>query len=457
MKRIDGSFRDPDGYMFEQEGEYFRAVASSYQKPYDHLLASGLYKKLVDEGLMVAFEEVDPAPFGLSGIYRVLKPERIQFITYPYEWAFNMLKDAALLTLKIQKIALEYGMSLKDASAFNIQFQNGKPIFIDTLSFELYPADRPWIAYRQFCQHFLAPLALMAYVDPGLNRLFIIHIEGIPLELAAKMLPFRSRFSLGVYLHIFLHSKAQKKHKDSSIQVATKKRNFSLSSMKSLLDGLKSAVQSHQWKPSGTEWADYTNEGVHTQEYTEFKTRLINEWLDKANPKTIWDLGANSGYYTRLAAQKGINVISCDVDPACVKKNYILVRKNKETNILPIFLDILNPSPSLGWACAERPSFYSRNKPDLLMALAIIHHLAISANTPLDSIASLFAGLANNLIIEFVPKEDEKVKILLLNREDIFPDYTKVGFETAFLKYFTIEQQIPSDCNSRVFYLMTTK
>ena len=403
---------------------------------------------------MVRFTEVNQTELGLSGYYKILKPERIRFISYPYEWAFNMLKDAALLTLEIQKIALEYGMSLKDASAFNVQFQNGKPVFIDTLSFEIYREDSPWDAYRQFCQHFLATLALMGKVDPTLNRMFIVNIDGIPLELAVKMLPYRSRFTIGLYLHIYLHAKSQKKYNGSHIQVAANKRKFSLQAMNALLEGLKSTIENLHWEPKGTEWADYTEEGVHVREYTEFKTKLISDWLNELKAKTVWDLGSNSGHYSRLAAQTGAQVISFDVDPACVKKNYATVSKNNETNILPLLLDLLNTTPAIGWGGSERLSFYERTKPNLVMALAIIHHLAISANIPLESIASHFAGLADTLITEFVPKQDEKVQLLLVNRKDIFPDYTLEGFEKAFKKYYNIEECIHSDCNDRVFYLM---
>jgi hypothetical protein len=443
--------------MFEYQGELFRAVNRSYQPDYDHFLASGLCRELINQGLMVPFEEMEPTQFGLPDLYKILKPERIQFISYPYEWAFNMLKDAALLTLKIQKLALEHGMSLKDASAYNVQFQKGKPVFIDTLSFELYPIDHAWTAYRQFCQHFLAPLALMTYIDPGLNRMFIIYLDGIPLDLAVKMLPLRSRFSLGLYLNIFLHSKSQKKYNSIRKRVVDGKQKFSLRSMRSLVDGLESTVHSLRWKARGTEWADYTNENVHSVEYIQFKNNVISGWLDAVKPEIIWDLGANTGDYSRLAAQKGIDIISFDMDPSCVNKNYEMVKNNRETNIHPLLLDILNPSPSIGWEGIERISFYNRNRPDLVMALAIIHHLAISANIPLDLIAKHLAGLASHLIIEFVPKEDDKVKLLLLNREDIFPDYTQIYFEKAMLKYFNIEQKIPADCNLRIFYLMTIR
>ena len=457
MNRIDSSFRDPDGYLFESNGELYRAVEQSYRHSYDWLISSGLYRKLVDWKLMVPFEEVDPAGFGLDGLYKVLKPERILFISYPYEWAFNMLKEAALLTLEIQMTALEHGMSLKDASAFNVQFQNGRPVFIDTLSFEIYPAGRPWIAYSQFCRHFLAPLALMAKVDPGLNRLLILHIDGIPLDLAVKMLPYRCRFSLGLWLHLYLHAGSQQKHKNSTIKVSESKRKLSLSALKTILEGLKSAVENLHWNPGGTEWGDYSEEGVHTREYTEFKNKVVSEWLDELKPNIVWDLGANTGIYSRIAAQKGSRVISFDADPACILKNYATVQKNRETNILPLQLDLVNPTPSIGWRGIERLSVYRRNQPDLVLALAIIHHLAISNNNPLESVAAQFAELAETLIIEFVPKEDDKVQILLLNREDIFPGYTRSGFEEAFSEYFSIEQQITSDCTGRVFYLMKKK
>jgi hypothetical protein len=441
--------------MFEFNGELFRAVNASYQQDFDHLFSSGLYDELINRGMMVPFEEVDPLSMGISGLYKVLKPERIKFISYPYEWAFSMLRDAAILTLEIQKLALEHGMSLKDASAFNVQFQNGQPVFIDTLSFELNHVNRPWVAYRQFCQHFLAPLALMANVDPRLNRMFIIHLDGIPLNLAVKLLPIQCWFSMGLLLNIYLHAKSLKKYEAKTISNSLDQRKFSLRSMHILIEGLKSAVEAQQWRQGQTEWANYTEEGVHQNQYIEFKSSLISRWLDEVKPQTVWDLGANIGDYSRIAAQKGIDVVSFDFDPDCVNNNYALVRKRKESNIPPLFLDILNPSPAIGWGGFERISFYDRTKPDMIMALALIHHLAISANIPLELIAAQLGRLTNTLIIEFVPKDDEKVRQLLLNRDDIFPNYTQERFEFYFSNYFRIERLIQSKCNSRVFYLMT--
>lgn len=458
MERIESSFRDKAGYVFEDNGIIYRAVNYSYKECYDHLLTSGLYHKLVDSGLMIPFEEINSSTLCHPELYKIIKPERIQFISYPYEWAFSMLKDAALLTLKVQILALEHNMILKDASAFNVQFHKGKPVFIDSLSFEFYTANSPWIAYRQFCQHFLAPLALMANVDPCLNRMLILNIDGIPLNLAAKILPYKCHFNLGIYLHIFLHSKLQIRHENDSFPASTKKYNFPLSSMYTLLEGLKSTIENLRWEPNGTEWSDYTLKGVHTNDYTKFKIRVIEELIDLSKPEIVWDIGANIGDYSRIVAKKGNSrVISFDIDPACIEKNYLLVKEKEEQNILPLLLNITNSSPSIGWKGSERPSIYERERPDLIMALAIIHHLAIKDNIPLESIASHFANIANSLIIEFVPKEDEKVQYMLLNRADSFSDYTKANFETIFSEYFNIETIISADCNQRVFYLMKKK
>lgn len=453
MKQVYSSFRDPDGYVFEHKSEFYRAVYESYKTPYEHFISSGLCQILVKKGFLLPFDEIEDK-LGFFEFYKILKPKQIKFISYPYEWSFSMLKDAAILTLTIQQIAIEYGMSLKDASAFNVQFINGRPIFIDTLSFEIYKKDRPWIAYRQFCEHFVAPLALMARVNPGLNRMFIINLDGISLSLAKKILPFSARFNLELFLHIFLHEKFQRKHEDSNIHIDENKKRLSLFSMKVLINGLMSTIKNQNWKATGTEWSDYNSDSIHSKEYLKFKTEVLTKLLDYASPNSIWDIGANDGFYSRLAANKGIEVISCDFDTACVENNYLQVKQNKESNILPLLFNILNPSPSIGWDCKERCTINNRNRPDLIMALAIIHHLSIRSNIPFFLIASYFASISSLLIIEFVPKEDSKVKQLLLNRDDEFTNYTQSNFELAFLKYYKIEQRISSSYNNRIFYLM---
>ncbi len=451
MKRIDSSFRDPDGYMFEFKGELYRAVNSSYKPDYDHLLSSGLYQKLVDRRLIVPFKEVDPSSFGLTGLYKVLKPEQIRFISYPYEWGFNMLKDAALLTLEIQKLALEHGMSLKDASAFNVQFQYGKPIFIDTLSFELYPINRPWVAYRQFCQHFLAPLALMRYTDIRLGQMLRTTIDGIPLDLASTLLPGKTWLHLGLLMHIHLHAKSEKKYAD--VHIPIQPRHVSKNSLLGLLDNLTTTIEKMHWQPKGTEWAEYYQDTNYSHDAFEHKKEIVTRFLESVHPASVWDLGANNGLFSRIASNNRIPTIAFDIDPACVELNYREIFQNKEQNLLPLLLDLTNPSPGIGWQNEERNSLIQRGPADMVLALALIHHLAISNNVPLQRIAEFFSKICRWLIIEFVPKTDSQVRKLLMNRKDIFPAYDEEHFENSFKRYFTIEQKVPVNNSERVVYL----
>ena len=222
--RIQSSFRDPSGHVFISEGTVFRQVNSAYKEHYDHLLESGLYDVLVNSRLLVRHEEVGFDSVGSADSYKVLKPQLIPFISYPYEWSFSQLKVAALATLEVQKKALEFGMTLKDASAYNWQFLNGRPILIDTLSFEKYQDGNPWVAYRQFCQHFLAPLALMGYGHIGLGQLSRIHIDGIPLDLASSLLPMRTRIRPSLHIHIHLHARLQGKYASSADSTVGRKR-----------------------------------------------------------------------------------------------------------------------------------------------------------------------------------------------------------------------------------------
>ena len=207
---IVSSFRDPSGFLFYKNNLIYRQVNISYKENYDHLMESGLYKILINKKLLIPHREVDASSLSDRKSYKTIKPELIPFISYPYEWSFSQLKNAALTAIKIQKYSLDFGMSLKDCSAYNIQFFNGKPIFIDTLSFEKFKPNKPWIAYRQFCQHFLAPLALMSCKDIRLNQLFKIYIDGIPLDLASSLLPIKTYFKFFLLTHIHLHAKSQK-------------------------------------------------------------------------------------------------------------------------------------------------------------------------------------------------------------------------------------------------------
>ncbi|HZY24843.1 MAG TPA: hypothetical protein VFE71_03385 [Bacteroidales bacterium] len=450
----ESSFRDPDGYVFTHNRKLYRAVTSNYKENYDHLISSGLYDKLITEGYLIPHKEVESKDLPVIGMYKILEPEMINFISYPYEWSFSQLKDAALLTLNIQKTALEFDMSLKDASAYNIQFYKGRPVFIDTLSFEQYTENQPWFAYKQFCQHFLAPLALMSYKDVRLNGLLKNNIEGIPLDLTYKLLPRKTWFKMGILLHIHLHALTQKKYNANKVKVSDLKRKFTKTSFFRLLINLKETIEHMTWQPKGTEWGDYYDPGVHNLKYSEHKKELVANYISLVKPQTLWDLGSNNGIYSRIANDINISITTFDIDPACVEDSYKKVKERKEQNVLPILIDLVNPSPSLGWANHERKSFSERASADLIMGLALIHHLAISNNLPFSKIAQYFSELSDRLIIEFVPKEDPKVQIMLKNRLDIFKSYSLEDFEKAFSEYFVIEQKQNIQDSIRTIYLM---
>lgn len=453
---IRGSFRDPSGHIFCKEGVIYRQVNTIYKEDYEYLMGSGLYSRLVKAGLLVAHEDADAGGHQSGEIYKVIKPEKALFISYPYEWCFSQLREAALATLLIEKQALGFGMTLKDSSAYNIQFRNNKPVLIDTLSFKKYREGEPWIAYRQFCQHFLAPLALMCYRDIRLNQLFRVFIEGIPLDLASSLLPFRTRFDFSLLTHIHLHSKSQRYFADKAVHKDGLSLSVSRLGLSGLINDLTAAVRRLKWMPPRTGWVNYYEESSYSGPALENKKELVTQFLDKTKPGLVWDLGGNIGFFGRIAAKKGIKVISFDNDPVVVEKNYIECVKAGESEILPLLLDLTNPSPAIGWENAERMSITERGPCDTAFALALIHHLAISNNLPLDRIAEFFNKICSSLIIEFVPKDDPQVKKLLMTREDIFGDYTQEAFEREFRKYFTIRESANIRHSARTIYLMTT-
>ena len=448
-----GSFRDPNGFMFSREGRLYRQVNKRYRKEYDHLIHSGLYDRLVSDGLLVRHEESDLSLAISNDAYKILRPSIIPYISYPHEWCFSQLKDAALLTLAVQKKALEHDMSLKDCSAFNVQFNGERAVFIDTLSFELYREGQPWVAYRQFCQHFLAPLSLMSYKDVRLNQLFQVYIDGIPLDLASALLPVRSYLSFPLVTHLHLHSHYQTKYADET-KKPVKRGNVSRTAHLGIIDNLESAIKRLKWTPRGTEWAEYYEDTNYTGEGLEYKDNLVGEFLDAVRSEVVWDLGANTGRYSDIAASRGGYVLSFDVDPAAVERNYLECVREAKSNILPLLLDLTNPTSGMGWSGRERMSLIERGPSDVALALALIHHLAISNNLPFERIAEFLSRICDVLIVEFVPKEDSQVRRLLVCREDVFDDYTQRNFEDAFSRYFKIERTEKIVASLRTLYLM---
>lgn len=452
------SFRDPSGFLFYKENVLYRQVNQVYRHNYDQLMDSGLYEALIDQNLIIPHEEIEgmesPQP---DSCYKIIKPERVQFVAYPYEWCFLQLRSAALITLRLTRVALDHGMILKDASAYNLAFHQGRWRLLDTLSFEIYEEGKPWVAYKQFCQHFLAPLALMAYRDQRANLMSRLFIDGIPLDLAAKLLPFRSKLRLGLLTHIHLHARTQTKYADREMSREQVSGKFNQQALVGLLESLRNTVKGLSVKTLGTEWAQYYQDTNYSEKAFEDKKALVGQLIEQVQPETVWDMGANTGEFSRLASEKGIYTVAFDVDPGAVSQNYIQVRKGKEENLYPLMMDLTNPSPALGWAHAERQSLMARGPVDLVLALALVHHLAISNNVPLATLAQFFSQICETLVIEFVPKSDSQVQRLLASREDIFDKYTIEGFEQAFEQHFYMMEKKPVTESERILYLYKTK
>ncbi|HEV7994078.1 MAG TPA: class I SAM-dependent methyltransferase [Gemmatimonadaceae bacterium] len=451
---VGGSFRDPSGFVFTSNGTLYRQVNRVFAQEYDACVSSGLYDDLVANDLLVAHRDAGVALAAAPDAHVVIEPARVPFISYPYEWSFGQLKDAALLTLDIQERALSRGFVLRDASAYNVQFRDGRPLFIDTLSFERHQDGRPWKAYKQFCEHFLAPLVLMSVRDARCGRLQREYLDGIPLDLTSALLPRRSWAKLSVLLHVHLHARAMRRYESKSVAEVTGSRSVSTRAVIGLVSSLRDAVQAQTWEPAGTEWVGYTSDHNYSDQAVNAKRSLVRDFVTAAKPATVWDLGGNTGMFSRVAREVAESVVCFDIDPAAVEVNYREVRRKGETGLLPLQLDLMNPSPAIGWAHEERLSLEERGPVDLVMALALVHHLAIANNIPLARVADFFARLGRSLVIEFVPKSDSQVKRLLTNRADIFPDYTIEGFERAFERRWSIETKQRVGDSERTLYLM---
>ena len=460
---LRASFRDPSGFMFSRDGVLYRQINTCYKDDYDRLMTSGLYTELVGKGFLVPHQEVDVRPEHPEISYKIIRPDHIPFISYPYEWCFSALKAAALTTLHINEIALKYDMVLKDASAYNIQFIGSEPLLIDTLSFASYRNGEPWSAYQQFSKHFLAPLALMAYCDVRYHQWLRTFIDGIPLDLASRQLPKSTKLNSGLLFHIHLHAKSQVRHADDAgknIEKATKnfrRSTVSRTGMLGIVDSLRSAVQKLRWKHGDTEWGNYYDATNYSDEAMLEKANIVEKFLGMLKPKSVWDLGANTGFFSRIASSNGINTVAFDIDPLAVEKNFLASAKQKDCYQLALIQDLTNPSPSIGWHNAERESLLSRGPADVVFALALIHHLAIGNNVPLPLLSKFFASAGQSLIIEFPPKNDSQVQRLLSTREDIFPHYTIEGFTKAFEKDFILRESQPIEGSARILFLMTKR
>jgi ribosomal protein L11 methylase PrmA len=450
MIKESSSFRDSDSTLEFDSEHYYRKISLNYLPHYLHFKNSGLSEKLIkDEFILPYLEIVDEKPnFGFAS--QVVKTEKIPFVSYPYEWSFSQFKAAALLTLKINLIALDYGMILKDASMFNVQFIGCKPIFIDLSSFEIYENNSLWSGYQQFCRHFLAPLLLASYKDVRLMKLLLANMDGIDLSFTKKMVPIKSYFNSGVLLHLFLNS--------SGLEISNKRKiELKKKSLRLILIHLTETIQNLKLKNKKSKWGNYYNDTNYLDTGLSQKSLIIESFIKKYEINTALDVGANDGKFSKILTNRFIYTVSADIDELAVEKNFLNAEKDKNESLLSLHLNIANPSPSIGWDNTERKSFFYRANFDLILALAIVHHLFITFDISFEMIAEKFSKIGKYLIIEFPTPADEKVLFISRNKPFRVLKYNLINFRNAFEKYFIELDNKTIDSNKRIIFIYATK
>ena len=456
MERHPSSFRDPSGYVFTEEDTLYRAVMPSYFSEYDHLENSGLLQKLVERNFLIPHSVEKRTPDRI-----LLRPKEVPFITYPSEWSFNALKEAALLHLEINIMALKHQMILKDASGYNVQFMGPNAIFIDTLSFEMYREGTPWYAFGQFCRHFVAPLLLMKYREPDFNKVLHNFVDGIPLDVASQLLPWKTHLSPFIKSNIHLHAKSIAKN-----QGRNQKRQEAVLSYRSLMNILrytKNFLSGLEPAKASSEWGDYYSFTNYSSESFEEKENIILSWVEEIDAKKIWDVGGNNGHFARRISFNKKIVIVSDIDPFAINESFTESKSSREEAIHSLLIDLMNPTPGFGFGNRERSSFLDRMEAinlDCTMALALIHHLCISNNCSFEMVARLFSSFSRHLIIEFVEREDSWVQKLLDNmgnRRELFDYYNRENFEAAFKKFYYFDKKRVLGKGKRLLYFLRVK
>ena len=446
------SFRDPAGFIFTRDGTLYRQVNAGFRDDFDLLLSSGLHAALVDRGALIAHEEVDLSIAAAPDAYRVLRPQRVPLVSYPYEWSFAQLKAAALLTLEVLVEGLGRGMILRDGTAANVQFVGSRPVFIDTLSFGRYREGQAWYGYRQFCEQFLAPLALAARCDGRLIGMLRRFPHGIPLDLASRLLDGWSWLRPGLALHLHAHARAQRKYADA--EAGTSARRLERSALLRLVEHLRLTVEGLDWRPGGTAWSDYEETHGYSSEALDAKRALVAGFLARVRPRVVWDLGANTGIFSAVAAEAGATVAAIEGDVAAADLHYRRLAQRKDERILPLLVDLLDPTPASGWAHAERTSLEQRSPVDTAMALALVHHLTLGGNVPLARVAEWFARICRTLVVEWVPEDDPQARRLVQHRPESPLPYDRATFDAAFAPHFQTTASADVGTSGRVLLQM---
>ncbi len=475
LEQNSGSFRDPTNQVYElkqhldssNNTRILRGINSDTLVCIEKLFSEPFYQKLVNEGLLVdtrivdSINDPDAKAIKLDGWTGVLDHEVIPFVSYPYEWSFAMLKDAALLHLSILENCLEHGWILKDSSPYNIQWVGTSPVFIDTPSFIPWTEGEPWVGYRQFCSMFFTPLAIRAHL--GIDHIPILrsNLDGVTPTEAINYFSGLNRFKKGVLSHIVLPSRVEKHINDKERDDAPAHQRKSIKQSKAMVLGLVQSMSRLISKLSitdeHTDWSQYDKTHSYTDIDHENKKEFILKHLSASNPDYAWDIGCNTGTFSKLCSEFCNYVIAIDGDHGAVDKLYLSEKGRKESNIHPLVMNLSNISPSQGWASTERLAFDCRKKPDLVLCLALIHHVRITSNIPNILFLKWLHTLKANVILEFVNRDDEMVKKLLTNKAEQYEDYNISQFVSEIDAYFNIEDRQTLKEGKRELFMLTPK
>lgn len=460
-----GSFRDREGRVFYHQGRVLRALSDTALESFEALAATEFFAESQRDGRIVTTHRAelsDDLKRELGPSYSaVLEHERIPFVSYPYEWSFSMLRDAALLQLDLLRAALAVDLVLKDASAYNVQWMGSRPVFIDVASFERWTEGDPWVGYLQFCQHFLYPLLLTAYRDVAPQPWLRGSLEGIPVEDADHLFSWRDRLRPGVLRDVYLQARLQASHArsqdSSSLRGELRQAGFRKELIVRNVERLTGIVRGLEWRRGSSEWASYAEDCSYDAESRDLKQRFVADAARRVGPEMAWDLGCNTGEYSRLVAAQADRVVALDGDHLAIDRLYRRLRAEGPGNVLPLVGDVTNPSPALGWRHRERRALSDRGRPDLVLCLALVHHLVLTANVPVPEVLGWLAGLGRHLVFELVTLDDPMAQRLVRNKGGAHHDYTVALFEAEIDRRFSVLERAELREGARRLYLLEAR
>ncbi|HYU60518.1 MAG TPA: hypothetical protein VEK39_07150 [Solirubrobacterales bacterium] len=467
-----GSFRDPDSRVLVSPDGVFRLLSDQGLADWRGLASSALFERATSEGILIGTEEpvdgdellaaLDGADSALATPpAAVLVHQRVPFVSYPYEWTFGMLRDAALLELDLLSAALDEELILKDATPYNVQWRGAQPVFIDVGSFERLREGEPWAGYRQFCMQFLYPLMLQAHAGIAFQPLLRGRLEGVPPAEAARLLRGRRRLRRGVLTNVVLHSRLERRFEQRAggeVRRELRHARFGTEMIRANVRRLRKLVARLEWKPGASAWAAYRDTSSYSDADSTRKAEFVREAVGRARPSLTWDLGSNDGAYARIAAAGGSYVVALDSDHAAVEALYRSLRETGERAILPLVADLTDPSPGLGWRGAERRPLLDRGAPDLILCLALVHHLSITANVPLAEVVDWLADLGGAAVVEFPTREDPMVaRLLSAKRAGAHPDYERAHFERCLERRCRVERSEELGSGTRILYRLAPR